>query len=192
MSRSTRVTLICHGPTSAAKSSGFPADEPLLEGETVLARRIRASLSHAHAFLSAPEHRTRQTAALLTGEFVLDSAFRDVDYGRWAGKSLAEVQEVEPENLLAWISDTEAAPHGGESVAAAIARTSAWLAVQMSAGGHAVVTTHPAIVRAAVVSILDAPKESFWKIDVRPWSMTELTSDGRRWALRSFGHVPDE
>lgn len=171
------------------KSAGFPADEPLLAGETAAAMPLKPMIPHAHAVLSAPELRARQTAAALAADFSIDSAFRDIDYGRWSGKSMAAVQADEPEALMAWISDIEAAPPGGESVAAMMARITLRLTQQMSAGGHAVVVTHPAIVRAAVVSVLDAPGRSFWKIDVQPWSMTELTSDGRRWALRSFGRV---
>ena len=104
---------------------------------------------------------------------------------------MAEVQAGQPEALMAWISDIETAPPGGESVAAMVARVALRLAQQISIGGHTVVVTHPAIVRGAIISVLDAPIRSFWQIDVLPWSMTELTSDGRRWALRSFGRVVD-
>jgi broad specificity phosphatase PhoE len=172
------------------KSAGFPADEALLDGQIDIASRIKVSLSYAGAVVSAPETRTRQSAELLATEFAADSVLRDVDYGRWAGLTLAGVQATEAENLVAWVSDVEAAPHGGESIASAIDRIGGWLAGQKSAGGHTIVVTHPSVIRAAVLCILDAPKESFWKIDVQPWSLTELTSDGRRWALRSFGHAP--
>jgi broad specificity phosphatase PhoE len=191
LSRSTRITLICHGTTAQTKTAGFPADDPLIEGEIAVASRIRAALPHANAFLSGPELRARQTAGMLAGEFTIDSAFRDLDYGRWSGKALTEIGESEPENLMAWMTDVAAAPHGGESIASVIARVGDWLAGQMNAGGHTVVVTHPAVIRAALVAILDAPRESFWKIDVRPFAVTEITSDGRRWALRSFGRSGD-
>jgi broad specificity phosphatase PhoE len=128
---------------------------------------------------------------MLAEGFTVDAVFRDLDYGRWRGRGLAEIQESEPDSLMAWIGDAAAAPHGGESIAAAIIRIGDWLAGRMSAGGHTVAVTHPAIVRAAIVSILEAPHESFWKVDVRPFSIAEITGDGRRWALRSFGSPPD-
>jgi broad specificity phosphatase PhoE len=181
--------MICHGATGSMKSAGFPADEPLLPGETESAAQLKAMVPHAHAVVSAPELRARQSVAALADHFSIDSAFRDTDYGRWSGKTMAEVQANEPEALIAWISDTKAAPPGGESVAAMVARIALRLEQQISAGGHTVIVTHPAIIRGAIVSILDAPIRSFWQIDVQPWSMTELTSDGRRWALRSFGRV---
>jgi broad specificity phosphatase PhoE len=184
------MTFICHGPTAATKSAGFPADEPLVDSQAAAASRISAVLRHAHAFLSAPELRTRQTAAMLAGEFAVDPSFRDLDYGRWSGRDMTEVAESEPESLTAWITDVAAAPHGGESIAAMIVRIGARLATQIDAGGHTVVVTHPAVIRAAVIAVLDAPAESFRKIDVRPFCIAELTSDGRRWALRSFGYAP--
>lgn len=191
MSRATRITLICHGTTAAMRSSGFPADEPLIEGDVVHAGRINGLLRHARSITSAPELRTRQTAGALTPEFAIDSALRDLDCGRWAGLSLDAVQEEEPDGLMAWVSSVDAAPHGGESVTSLIGRVADWLSGQISAGGHAIAVTHPAVIRAAIVSILNAPGESFWKIDVQPWSVTELSSDGRRWALRSLGRLPD-
>jgi broad specificity phosphatase PhoE len=191
LSRSTRVTLICHGTTAATKSAGFPADEPLIDGQAAAAGRIGAALPHAQAVFSAPELRARQTAEMLGAEFAVDPVFRDLDHGRWRGKALVDVQEGEPENLMAWIADVAAAPHGGESIASLIGRIGGWLSGQIEAGGHTVAVTHPAVIRAALVSVLDAPHESFWKIDVRPLGVAEITSDGRRWALRSFGNGPD-
>jgi len=191
LSRSTRVTPICYAVTPATRSAGFPADEPLLDGQAGAIERIRAALPHAHAFLSAPEVRTRQTAAMLTGDFAIDSALRDIDYGRWRGDSLAEIQEREPERLMAWLADVDATPHGGESVSSLVVRIAGWLSSRMSVGGHTVAVTHPAVIRAAIVSILDAPCESFRKVDVQPLATAEITSDGRRWALRSLGRPHD-
>jgi broad specificity phosphatase PhoE len=191
LSRSTRITLICHAATAATRSAGFPADEPLLEGQGEAVKRIRAALPHAHAFLSGSELRTRETAAMLTGDFAIDPIFRDLDCGRWRGKGLAEIQEREPESLMAWVTDIEAVPHGGESIASCIRRIADRLAGQMSAGGHSVIVTHAAVIRAAILSVLDAPRESFWKLDVQPLAVAEITSDGRRWALRSFGNLLD-
>jgi broad specificity phosphatase PhoE len=189
--RSTRITLICHAATAATKAAAFPADEPVLAGHDEALGRIRAALPHAHGFLSGPELRAQQTMGMLAGDFAVDPVFRDLDCGRWRGKSLTEIQESEPENLMAWISDTEAAPHGGESIASLVERIAGWLAGQIAAGGHTVVVTHPAVIRAAIVAVLDAPRESFRKIDVLPLCVSEISSDGRRWALRSFGRRSD-
>lgn len=191
MFRSTRITFVCHAATAATRSAGFPDDAPVLEGQIEAAARIRMALPHSHAFLSGPERRARQTAEMLAEDFAVDSAFRDLDCGRWRGRNLADVQESEPENLMAWISDVQAAPHGGESIDSCIRRVADWLSGRMSAGGHTVVVTHPAVIRSAILSVVDAPSGSFWKIDVQPLATAEITGDGRRWALRSFGRLSD-
>ncbi|MGO7793307.1 histidine phosphatase family protein, partial [Rhizobium ruizarguesonis] len=46
----------------------------------------------------------------------IDQALCDYDHGRWAVRSIAAVGTEEPENLMGWMSDPEAAPHGGESI----------------------------------------------------------------------------
>lgn len=190
MSRSTRITLLCHGATEASKNSRFPSDEQLLEGEFATAARIAESMAKAGTVFTAPELRARQSAALYC-DAVIEPALRDIDHGLWTGRSLMEIHEAEPEALVAWLSSPEAAPHRGESIADAIGRIGAWLETRLSSGGRTLVVTHPPIARAAIVAVLDAPAKSFWKVDVAPWTMVELTSDGRRWALRSIRNAAD-
>jgi len=85
--------------------------------------------------------------------------------------------------LSSWLADPDVAPHGGESVASAIERTAAWLDRHAADAIRLLVVSHPAVIRAAVVYVLDAPAKSFWSISVAPLSLVRLTHDGRRWAL---------
>jgi broad specificity phosphatase PhoE len=191
LSRSTRLILICHGTTAATQRSAFPADEGLLASNSELLERIRQALPHADHVLSGPEIRTRQTAEALAPRFSVDPTLGDVSCGRWAGKQLSAVEREDPEGLMAWITTPEAAPHGGESIVQAISRMSDWLRGRLTIGGTTIAVTHPAIARAAIVAMLDAPATSFWKLGALPLSLTELTSDGRRWALKSFNRPAD-
>jgi broad specificity phosphatase PhoE len=189
--RPTRINLICHGATPASRSAGFPADEALLDGALAPAASIRSQLAERHRLIAAPELRTRQSAEALGDECVFDRQLADIDYGRWAGQSLRTIHESEPDGVAAWIADPDATPHGGESIAAAIGRIGAWLDAQLEAGTRIVAVTHPAIVRAALVAVVGAPAQSFWKFDIVPWSMVEISSNGQRWALRSLVPGPD-
>jgi broad specificity phosphatase PhoE len=171
------------------RQARFALDEPLADGEADAARKLKPLISHAHHLVSAPELRARQTIAGLVDGHVVDADLRDADYGRWAGRSLTDLQEREPAAVMEWLSSVEAAPHGGESLAALIDRVGGWLTDKIALGGHMLAVTHAAVIRAAIVSILDAPKTSFWKIDVQPLGITEITSDSRRWALRCFGRT---
>jgi broad specificity phosphatase PhoE len=109
---------------------------------------------------------------------------RDWDNGRWAGRRLDDLQAEEPEALAAWLSDPDAAPHGGESLSALCRRVAAWLAACNRQEGRMIAVTHQPVIRAAIVSVLDAPLRSFWRIDVAPLSIADLRGDGVRWRLR--------
>ncbi|MFF4578062.1 histidine phosphatase family protein [Streptomyces sp. NPDC001389] len=104
------------------------------------------------------------------------------DMGAWAGRTLDEVAAEDPEAVHRWLTDPEfAPPGGGESVAALIARTGEHLA-GLEPGRHHVVVAQ-AVVRAAVVSALELPAAAFWRLDVRPDTVTALSGRAGRWNL---------
>lgn len=52
--------------------------------------------------------------------------------------------------------------------------------------------THAIVLKLLFLHVVGAPLTSIWRIDVEPLGLLALTSDGRRWALRSFGaELPD-
>ena len=183
----TRLTLICHGATAATRSGAFPADEPLEERALARAAGLRPMIRRADRAWTSPALRARQTAAALGLDAVEEPALRDVDYGRWAGRRLEEVQAAEPEGVVAWLGDPDAAPHGGEALSAMLRRAAAWLDAGAGEGGHGVAVTHAAVIRAAILHVLAAPASSFWRLDIAPLSMAELSHDGRRWVWRASG-----
>lgn len=182
-----RLTLICHGATAATRRSTFPANEPLERPPAVGDRRLRGLLRRVDRACTSPALRARQTAMALGLEAEQEPAVRDMDYGRWAGRTLMEVQADEPGDLRATLEDPHAAPHGGESQAELLMRISDWLAGLSAGSGHVAVVTHAAVVRAALLTALDAPLHAFWRVDVPPLSLTDLRHDGRRWAVRGVG-----
>ncbi|MEU9885262.1 histidine phosphatase family protein [Sphaerisporangium sp. NPDC051011] len=167
-------TVTTNGEQGASKSDGREA--PALEEAAALGPSARK-------VLCGPSQRCLQTAAGLGLEAEPVEALRDWDAGRWAGRTLADVQAEHPEDVLAWLTDPASAPHGGESLLALLDRVTAWLATLHDAG-RTLAVTHPAVIRAAVVHALDAPPQAFWKIDVPPLAQVTLTSNGRRWHLR--------
>ncbi len=117
---------------------------------------------------TGPETRARQTAEALRLQATVDPVLRDIDLGRWAGRSFDTVLAAEPEAIAAWTRDPDAAPHGGESVTALLDRIRPWLDTVGRDARHVVAITHPAVIRAAVTIALDAGAGSFWRIDVAP------------------------
>lgn len=183
----TRLTLICHGATAATRSGAFPADEPLEERALARATALKPAIRRADRAWTSPALRARQTAAALGLDAVVEPALRDADHGRWAGRRLEEVQAEEPEGVIAWLADPDAAPHGGEALSALLRRAAGWLDVRAGDGGHGVVVTHAAMIRGVLLHVLEAPASSFWRIDIAPLGLTELSHDGRRWAWRASG-----
>jgi broad specificity phosphatase PhoE len=181
----TRITLICHGATSASRSLAFPLDEPIEPEAVERAAALRKKLRRPDRIWTSPALRARQTAEALALDAVTDPQLRDCDYGRWAGQTLSDIRQDEPENVAAWLGDAEAAPHGGESVADLIRRIAGWLDQRGRDGGHHIVVTHAAVIRAAVLHALRAPAECFWHIDIGPLSTIDLRNDGHRWTWRA-------
>lgn len=182
----TRLTWICHGMTSASRSGRFPLDEPLEEKAIAETRAMAERLQRADRVLTSPALRARQTAEALSLGALPDSLLADCNYGRWSGMTIADVQTQEPENLLAWMSNPESAPHGGENLKQLAARAAAWMEQQSALGGHVVAISHAALIRAAILNVLQAPLSSFWLTDVEPVAVVRMTHNGSRWALR-FG-----
>jgi broad specificity phosphatase PhoE len=110
----------------------------------------------------------------------------DVNYGAWRGKEMDDIQMSDPEGLSEWLTNVNATPHGGESIAHLIERVERWMERQTGAG-HVLAITHPAVIRAAVLCAMEAPPDSFWRIEVSPMSLTDLRFNGRAWTLRSMG-----
>ncbi|GII66321.1 phosphoglycerate mutase [Sphaerisporangium krabiense] len=179
-----RIVLLSHAPTSALRRAAFPTDEELEpQGVRQVAEAAPLFADLAPRVRCGPSLRCLRTAEGLGLAAEVDDGLRDLDAGRWAGRTLAEVQAEHPEGFVAWLTDPEAAPHGGESVAALIGRVAGWLAARHG-DGRVLAVTHPAVVRAAVVHAMAAPPRAFWGVDVPPLGHVTVTSDGRRWHLR--------
>ena len=181
-----RLTLISHAATLALRRASFPLDEPVIEGELEKIAALGWLAPRSQQILCGPEQRTQQTAKVLGLEASVVAELADVDYGAWRGKEVHEIHASDPDGLAVWLTDVETAPHSGESFVQLIARVQRWMADQSTAG-HTVAVTHPSVIRAAILCTLQAPPQSFWRIEIAPLSVTDLRSNGRLWTARSTG-----
>lgn len=171
-------------PDSAGAPDGTGAlDEAGLRAARAAAGRLPVP---GHAFVS-PSARCRATAAALG----IDPAaagrpgeLRGCAMGRWRGRTLDEVAAEEPQAVMAWLTDPDAAPHGGESVRELSERVGRWLDGLTGLTGRVVVVAEPDVVRAAAVHALGAPLHAYWRLDVPPLTATELSGRAGRWNLR--------
>jgi len=188
--QATRLTLICHARTVAQKLARFALDESVeMDWQAAQGSRAR-DFKRSAQLLSAPEARARQTAELFGAQMLIVPALADCAMGRWRGLAIDDLQKHEPEALQAWLTDNTSAPHGGESVAQLCERVADWLETLRSTPGHFVAITHPFVIRAAIMHVMQCPPEAFNAIDVEPLSATELRFNGR-WRLRLQEHRSD-
>ena len=181
-----RLTLIAHAPTEAQRHAAFPLDELLEQREMAKVAALGWKAPRAHRIVAGPERRAQQTAEALGLSAENVAELRDCDYGAWRGYTLSEVEQRQPQEVLTWLTDPSAAPHGGESILQLITRMGDWLKEQ-SAVDHTIAVTHPAVIRSVLVHTLQSPPSSFWRIDIAPLSLTDLRWNGRVWTVRSSG-----
>lgn len=159
-----------------------------MDGQEKEAARLGARLKRPASIRSSPARSGLQTAQALGLDpavaIVTDPHLGDWDVGSWRGLPLADVAAQDEAGFQAWLAEPAAAPHGGETLLQLIERAGEWLHARCAERGRLVAVSHAAVLRAAVVHVLQAPAPAFWKVDAPPLSCLDLSSDGRRWTLR--------
>lgn len=165
--------------TDAMSAGRFPLDEPL---NAVGNRQLDClELTEFDRAVCAPELRAQQTAERLGLQAGVVPALAELNVDAWQGKSL---DEVDPGQLGVWLTDPTAAPHGGESIVNLVVRVGRWLDLLAESSVRIVAVTHPAVIRSALLAALDAPPQSFWRIDIAPASRVVLHHRAAGWTLR--------
>jgi broad specificity phosphatase PhoE len=185
---SARLTLVSHAPTTAVRAAAFPLDESIDEKGKHAASSLAGELPSFSAVWTSPARRAIETAVALNLSAETDPQLRDMDLGRWAGRTFSDIEASEPREMLRWLSDPSASPHGGESVEELLVRVRTWLNELLERRGRIAAVTHPAVIRAAIVVAIEATPISFWRIDIVPLGVAELTSNGMRWTLKSISN----
>ncbi|MER5281620.1 histidine phosphatase family protein [Streptomyces sp. NPDC002809] len=180
-----RVMLISPAMNAALREARFAGDASLDDSGLRQTRAAADTLPAADRALHGPSLRCTLTADALRIDSTAEHALRDWELGRWKGARLDQVSASEPDGVAAWLADPATSPHGGESLLELCARAGAWLdSLDDSGPGRVLVVVEPAVVRAAVVHALDLPPQAFWRIDVAPLMLTELSGRSGRWNLR--------
>lgn len=180
-----RVHLFVPALTTGARQgligAGDGLDEPGRESVTRGARTWPKELRAT----CAPEPACTQTAVLLGLDAAVNDTLHDWDLGAWVGRSFAQVAEESPQALERWATDPDFAGHGGESLTSLRSRVTNWLDWLESDGHPRVVTVAPAaVVRAVLLSVLDAPSATFWRLDLEPMTSVHVSLRPGRRAIR--------
>ncbi|WP_328346396.1 histidine phosphatase family protein [Micromonospora sp. NBC_00421] len=189
----TSLRLVAHAHTAALRRAVFGAgDDDLDEGGRRAALALagsdrRGPLGPVDVCLTSPAPAAVQTAHALGLRPTVEAALADCGYADWSGQSLADVGARDPDALRQWWDTPDAAPHGGESLAALRERVGGWLDCRLAQGVRVVAVTHPMVVRVAIGHALRLPTATLPRLDVAPLAVVRLSRYGSRWQLQ-FGH----
>ncbi|MEU9410738.1 histidine phosphatase family protein [Streptomyces sp. NPDC048281] len=182
---SIHLTLLC-APGGDATLDPLLGDAPLSDSGLLLAGAARAVLSADARAVRTPSTRCSQTADAIGLASVAEPMLRDLDVGEWRGRTVGDVAATDPDGFSAWLTDPDAAPHGGESVRRLCRRAGDWLSGLAPDTGHVVAIAEAAVVRAALIRALGLPARNFWHLAVPPLSTVLLTRRDGCWDVR-FG-----
>ncbi|WP_333777753.1 histidine phosphatase family protein [Streptomyces sp. IBSBF 3136] len=186
-----RLTFLCV-PGGGATTGPLLDDAPSSTHSLHMAAATKTTLLPSHELaLRAPSARCTQAADALGLVTAPEPALCDLDLGSWSGLPLDDVAATDPDGFTAWLTDPDAAPHGGESVRELCRRTADWMNDTAPDTGHTVVIAEAAVVRAALIRALALPARAFWHLAVPPLSPVSLTRRNGSWDVR-LGHLPGE
>ena len=162
---SLNLYLLRHGETEASRSGGYCGrlDPDLTEAGHEMAQDFAEAYREQpwSAVYVSPLQRARSTAAPICRLAGLDMRLRDglreLDYGRWEGKSPVEVERDYHEDYLRWLADPGwNAPTGGERGIDVAQRALGVLAeIQAEhASGNVLVISHKATLRLLLCSLM--------------------------------------
>jgi len=192
----TRLLLVAHALDASLRQAVFGGTTDLDPAGAAQARELVAQgngmpgnwVRDADLVLTGPSPACRQTVDAFGAAAKDEDSLADCDYGRWTGRALAEVAAAEPDAVQRWLTDPDAAPHGGESLSGLVRRTGRWLdGLATERRTQVVAVTTAAVVRAAVVHVLGAPANALWQVDVPPLAVVRLDARGPRWRLTLGG-----
>ena len=186
----TTLLLVRHGstPLSGVRFSGRGDPELTEQGHAqarALATRL-AKLDGPVTVVSSPLTRTRQTAAPIAAalrvEVAVDEGLQETDFGRWDGRTFAEVAAEWPAEREAWLADPAVAPPGGESVnqVARRVRRARDRILAAHPGGTVVVVSHVTPIKLLLCAALGAPAASLFRmhLDTASLSTVDWYPDG--------------
>ncbi|KII00321.1 acid phosphatase [Streptomonospora alba] len=202
----TRLVLLRHGetPLSVERRFAGTGDVELTETGRSQARAAARHLagSGVDVVVCSPLRRARDTAepiaARLSVPVEVDEGLRETDFGSWEGMTFGEVQRSRPQELQRWLSDTEAAPEGGESFAAVARRVAETRDKLLArhAGRTVLVVSHVTPIKVLLQQALLAPPEALFRmhLDVGCLSRIDCFTDGPMLvrSLNDTGHLSAE
>lgn len=182
----TRLLLVRHGETELNAQKRFQGqiDEPLNERGRYQVRALRERLADEtlHAVYTSDLQRATETAAIIVAgretAVIVDPRLRELSFGRWEGKTYAQIQAQEEETLAAWEADlVNTAPPGGETLryfAGRVQQTLTAVHHTHTAAESVLVVAHGGVLQLMLCAALDLPPDAYWHFRLKPASLSEI------------------
>lgn len=203
----TRLILVRHGRTQFNAENRLQGrmDIPLAELGVQQAEAVAPVIAGMgpDAIVSSPlvrAHRTARTIGEACGiEPVTDEGLMEIDVGRWAGKSVAELRREDPRFAASMASGDDFRRPGGETGTEVMERMAGALEgiVEGHQGQRVVVVSHGFALRTGICRLLGgdyAASRSFGGLGNCSWSLMDRFSEEEararglevRWRLRAY------
>jgi len=187
----SRLLLIRHAETDAAKKRLLVGSTEVDASEEGLQKldRFRTVLAPfaPQEWYSSPRKRAVQTTSRiiescgLSCEIRIDDRLREIDFGRWEMKSIADISLAEPDMMDAWAEYESFVFPEGESVAHFCSRVAdVFSALRRLPSKEIAVVAHGGVVRTMICLALGQSAKNYLLYNVHPGSLTvlELYSEG--------------
>ncbi len=177
----------CIGQSDVALSEKGMADvAKVVEKMKALApsRLISSDLSRCRVLAEA-------LAKAMKVEVVFESAWREVNFGEWEGKSWDEIYAKDRAHYEAWAKDfVTIAPPKGESFVNLQKRIARELnALKTHQAETVVVITHAGAIRAAISSAIGLPLERAFSIHLNYGALVQLSLNNGLWTLQNLNNL---
>ena len=182
----TTVDLLRHGEPEGGVRYRGSLDDPLSERGWAQLRAAVGGYRPWNVIVSSPLRRCAAFAQALAGEHGLaleiEPRLREINFGEWEGRTVAEIMAATPEALSRFWRDPVAyPPPGGEPLgdyAALIA--AAWYdLLERHSGRQVLVIGHGGMIRLVLRQVLDIPLKRIWRLEVPYATLSRVRIHGR-------------
>jgi alpha-ribazole phosphatase/probable phosphoglycerate mutase len=169
----SRLVLVRHAePEETSRGRCYGSlDVGLSAAGRVQAARLARALEpfELDAIYASPRTRAVETAAPLAGarglEVAVEDDLRELDFGRFEGRTYEEIERSEPALFRAWMeTPTEVRFPEGESYADLRVRATRVLDAIRRAHERALVVTHGGVIRAGLATWLELPERTIFRL----------------------------
>lgn len=130
--------------------------------------------------ICSPQQRTLETAQAIGEvaglEFMVDPDLREVDFGRWEGKTFQEIQECDPKHVERWARlDRDFAFPDGERMRDFLDRVHrAADRIARDPTERVLAVTHGGVIRAVICHLLGLEPRSYLLFEISPASVSTV------------------